>query len=695
MNAPKPRPKYRSDIDGLRAIAVISVVAYHAFPNWVKGGFIGVDVFFVISGYLISTIIYENLESGTFSFAEFYGRRIRRIFPALILVLIACLALGWFALLADEYKQLGKHAAGGSAFISNFVLWNESGYFDNAADTKPLIHLWSLAVEEQFFIVWPLLLWFGYKRKINFLSIAIVVGLISFYLNIKYVKIDDVADFYSPQTRFWELMAGSILAWVTLYKPSISAMTAAGLVKGFSETKDRAERSNYGAIVANSISVFSIFLLFYGFWRIDKEIGFPGKWAIIPVLGAVLVVFAGSEAWVNRKILSNRVAVWFGLISFPLYLWHWPLLSFARIIKSEVPSRNIRIASVALSIVLAWMTYRFVERPIRWGNYGKAKIIMLIFLMAIVGGFSFCSFREKVVSSGAAKYLKFSRQLDGNIRSGSPEQYKLCADAFPERGFMSSQKERPENFCLLQRKGTPDVILIGDSLNDSLFPGLTKYKDYNVLVLASGAAVPFFNVRTAKVDDPYRLNNWKLTNHALNYAINNRNIRVVVLGTLSARRIVPPESDFRITDILNTENKNAYDIFTTALTATVKRLLDAGKKVIYVLPNPILSYDPRSCLENARPLRLPGKVPKGCSQPARWYFEEQFGNEYKSWVMTVLNKFPQVKVFDAALQFCDSEYCYGSKDGDILYRDKSHLSVSGSNLVAADLHKEIINFLNQ
>ena len=168
---PKPlhllHPKYRRDIDGLRAVAVLAVVAFHAFPNWVKGGFIGVDVFFVISGYLISTIIFESLDKGTFSFSEFYARRIKRIFPALIIVLVACFTFGWFALFPHEYKQLGEHIAAGAGFLSNIVLWKDAGYFDNAADTKPLLHLWSLGIEEQFYIVWPFLLWISWKRKFN------------------------------------------------------------------------------------------------------------------------------------------------------------------------------------------------------------------------------------------------------------------------------------------------------------------------------------------------------------------------------------------------------------------------------------------------------------------------------------------------------------------------------------------------
>ena len=178
-------PRYRADIDGLRAIAVLSVVGFHAFPSWVKGGFIGVDIFFVISGFLISSIILRNLESNSFSFVEFYSRRMRRIFPALLVVLIVSYAVGWFVLLDGEYKQLGKHIASGAGFISNFVFWNESGYFDNVAATKPLLHLWSLSIEEQFYIAWPLLLWVAWKQKLNLLTTTLLVTLMTFLWGVR------------------------------------------------------------------------------------------------------------------------------------------------------------------------------------------------------------------------------------------------------------------------------------------------------------------------------------------------------------------------------------------------------------------------------------------------------------------------------------------------------------------------------
>ena len=179
--SPTYKSPYRSEIDGLRAFAVLSVVAFHAFPSWLKGGFIGVDVFFVISGFLITSHIFESLERGQFRFSDFFGRRVRRIFPSLIVVMAFSLTFGRVALLADEFNQLGKHVASGAAFITNFVLVDESGYFDNAAETKPMLHLWSLAVEEQFYIVWPLVLWICFKCKLNLLTITVGALLESSY----------------------------------------------------------------------------------------------------------------------------------------------------------------------------------------------------------------------------------------------------------------------------------------------------------------------------------------------------------------------------------------------------------------------------------------------------------------------------------------------------------------------------------
>jgi len=333
--------KYRADIDGLRAIAILSVVGFHAFPKFIQGGFIGVDIFFVISGYLISSIIFSNLENDSFSYTEFYARRIKRIFPALILVLLSCFAFGWYILLSNEFSQFGKHMAAGTSFVSNFVLWNEAGYFDNFSDTKPLLHLWSLAIEEQFYIIWPPLLGLIWKRKLNFLTLTLFIAALSFAFNIFSSATNPTADFYSPLSRFWELMIGGTLAYLTIHKP-----------------QHLPQKPNWQA------NIGFIFLT-VGILQINRESVFPGWWALLPALGAFFIISAGPNAWFNRHVLSNKILVWIGLISYPLYLWHWPLLSFARIIENEEPSREIRTALVAASFLLAWLTYTLIEKKIR------------------------------------------------------------------------------------------------------------------------------------------------------------------------------------------------------------------------------------------------------------------------------------------------------------------------------------------
>lgn len=209
---------YRRDIDGLRGLAVALVLAFHAFPSLVHGGFIGVDIFFVISGYLISSILLEELAHDSFTFSSFWGRRIRRIFPALILVLIANLGFGFFALFPFEFKQLGLNALAGASFASNFVSITQASYFDTAADTKPLLHLWSLAIEEQFYIFWPVLLWLSFKVRLNLLVVILFVLGTSFLLNLHEINVSRIVDFYSPQTRVWELLAGALVARFSVNK---------------------------------------------------------------------------------------------------------------------------------------------------------------------------------------------------------------------------------------------------------------------------------------------------------------------------------------------------------------------------------------------------------------------------------------------------------------------------------------------
>lgn len=671
-------PKYRPDIDGLRAVAVLAVVAFHAFPNLMKGGFIGVDVFFVISGYLISTIIFENLDRGTFSFSEFYARRIKRIFPALLLVLVACFAFGWLALLADEYKQLGKHIAAGAGFASNLILWNEAGYFDNSAQTKPLLHLWSLGIEEQFYIIWPLLLWFSWKQKFNLLTITIVVAIVSFVLNIKGVKQDIVATFYSLQTRFWELLSGSLLAYFALYKRVAFASIKNKLDGWLASIVFSEKQEPDGQTLSNVLSFIGLFLLAYGFLRINKELSFPGKWALVPVLGAVLIIAAGSQAWVNRTILSNKIAVWFGLISFPLYLWHWPLLSFARIVESEAPGRNIRIAAVLLSVVLAWFTYKFVEHPIRFGKFGKVKITVLVLLTAIIGYFGYNVYARDGLPFRAfhQKFISYTDSIK------VPDRAEECF------GIPHAYKKSGNWFCDLGEKDSPvKYFAYGDSHALSLLPALDKFAiDDRLKILFTGASgcPSVLGVQAMRGESSIEMHNCRELNERIFNYVKSSGIKSVILanrwtyytGSFSRPSEFSPiarDAALPVDKISSTKD------LVWAIKNTVLRYAEIGVSVIFIEDNPQQKFWPNDVIRKGRGveneyLRLSVS------------FDEHRKNQ--KFVNEVLRS-TGAKVVSLDDILCSQDICPLVANSKFLYSDDDHLSVYGSLLVSQALSERI------
>lgn len=667
-------PKYRPDIDGLRAVAVLAVVAFHAFPSWVGGGFIGVDVFFVISGYLISTIIFENLNRGTFSFVEFYARRIKRIFPALILVLIACFAFGWFTLLADEYKQLGKHIAAGAGFISNFILLNESGYFDNSAETKPLLHLWSLGIEEQFYIVWPLFLWFAWKGKFNLLTVTIVVTITTFVLNIKGIKQDMVATFYSPQTRFWELLSGSLLAWVTLYKKNTLSNIKHKIDFWLSRIIYREKQEADGKTLANVFSFVGLFLLLYGFWQINKELSFPGKWALVPVLGTILIITAGSKAWVNHTILSNKVAVWFGLISFPLYLWHWPLLSFARIVGSEVPSRNLRIAAVVLSIVLAWLTYKLVEHPLRFGKYSKVKVTVLLVLMTIVGFAGYNAFSRDGLSfrSFNKNFISYSESIK------IPNRAKECFE------IPYAYKKNGDWFCNLGRVDFPvKYFSYGDSHALSLIPALEEFAIENKLRIqftGTSGCPSVLGIQSIRGESGFEMYNCKELNERIFNHVKSSGIKSVILAnrwTYYTGSLSRPAEFNAITRNLSSpidKTSSTKDLL-WAIQNTVSRYSSIGVKVVFIEDIPQQIYEPKDVLRKGRGIETEYlKLSVTADEHKK---NQKLVNE------TIRNT--GAKVINLDDRLCTESICPLVANSKFLYSDDDHLSVAGSLFVSQPL----------
>lgn len=430
--------RYHPHIDGLRAIAVLLVVGFHAFPQWVRGGFIGVDVFFVISGFLITSILIDELKSGGFSFGRFYARRVRRIFPALIVVLTACFVLGWWLLLPDELTSLGSNIAGGAGFVSNFVLFHESGYFDADAAHKPLLHLWSLGIEEQFYVVWPLVLLIAFRLKsgsIGWLIATILAA--SFLVNVVMIAADPVGTFYWPFTRAWELMAGGILAWwaaIGIQAPARSAVMG----------------PDVRALAGLALIILAVTLL-------GKNSAFPGWWALLPTTGAVLLISA-DKAWINRNIIGAPAFVFIGLISYPLYLWHWPLLSFRAIVDPDGDPVLTRVAIVVISFVLAWLTYVLVEKPIRFGKPSRVGIASMA--MAIIG----------CLGLVAVYYNGFANRMPAAIRMLAPVGIDQTAWRAGKCFLATADKQfAPE--CLGDGR-RPLLLLWGDSYAASLYPGL-------------------------------------------------------------------------------------------------------------------------------------------------------------------------------------------------------------------------------
>jgi peptidoglycan/LPS O-acetylase OafA/YrhL len=361
---------YRPDIDGLRGVAVGLVVAYHAFPKFRTGGFVGVDVFFVISGYLITQLILTGLQAGTFSPGEFYRRRVRRIIPALLVVMTACGIFGWLVLLPTELEWLGKSISYSAAFLANMFFARTGGYFDKTAELNPLLHLWSLGVEEQFYLVWPVLLILAVRHGVT-MRVLVAVIATSLAISIWGAWYAPTQHFYYPASRAWELAAGGILAAWQLVAPR-------GPATDFSSSQSAAR---FGA---QALSLAGLALIVVGgvCWTVDNPI--PGVWSVIPTAGATMLIAAGPQAPVNRWFLGRPPLTFVGRISYPLYLWHWPLLSFTRVVLGHAPQPTLAAAEIALSFVAAYVTYRLVEAPIRFGELGRRAVPGLLAGLAVL-----------------------------------------------------------------------------------------------------------------------------------------------------------------------------------------------------------------------------------------------------------------------------------------------------------------------
>ncbi len=494
MNAgtyPHRHLKYRPDIDGLRALAILSVVLYHAFPTTMRGGFIGVDIFFVISGYLISSIIFKGLRAGDFSFTDFYQRRVNRIFPALMLVLVTCYVVGWFTLISTEFKMLGKHLAGSVGFVQNLVLCEEDGYFDTASDLKPLLHLWSLGVEEQFYILFPLAAWALWRWRIAALPIIVGTVLVSFCAGVHILTVSRSAAFYMPQYRFWEILVGSIAAYH-------------GIFHGISSS-----RIHNSAAARNVLSLSGGVLLIASVVVIDKDSVFPGFLALLPVSGSVLMIVAGPQAWLNKHVMANRMLVSIGLISYPLYLWHWVVITYMRIVGANELDFIGAMLAIFISLILAVLTYKFVELPFRKARIRVPKAALLLAFGVTVGAAGVWTFVQNGLpfrpGTDVDERTEYAQYFENSLpdwayatKQGLLEAYRIECDFFDVESYRAGKitmepRKAINTDCYIPKTGIK-VMIWGDSHAQQYNFGLRKVlpTSISILQVASSGCVANF-----------------------------------------------------------------------------------------------------------------------------------------------------------------------------------------------------------
>ena len=437
--------QYKKQIDGLRAIAVLSVLFFHADYSLFKGGYIGVDIFFVISGYLITSIILKDLSNNSFTIRDFYGRRIRRIVPVLFFVVFIVTFFSFLWLLPYDLRYFGKSLASIPFFSSNFIFYLEGGYFDQV-DIRPLGHTWSLGIEEQFYLLYPIFLLTIYKTNKKFLVFLIILMssfLVSYWWSIHYPR----AAYFLLPSRIWELFAGGLIA---VYGNK-SFLNNKFNIEGFSQT----------------MSFLGLLLIIYSIYHFDEKTIFPGLNAIIPVAGTSLIILYASNNTLVSKILSNKILVFGGLISYSIYLWHQPIFVFFKVFFDRNPDQLEKIFLIWLTVFLSYLTWKYIEKPFRNNNVIKRKIVVLVTLIPSVlfltVGFHIYS------TSGLSKLYNSNAMID-------LYNTKTITDTECHANDSKSAKEISSGkACKFGNKNLPpEFAIIGDSHASSLFNYLNE-----------------------------------------------------------------------------------------------------------------------------------------------------------------------------------------------------------------------------
>lgn len=626
--------KYRAEIDGLRAIAVVPVVFFHAGLDVFSGGFIGVDVFFVISGYLITSILLHDLEKEQFSLLKFYERRTRRILPALFFVVLCSIPFAWLWMMPAELEDFGLSLIGVATFTSNILFWQQSGYFAASAELKPMLHTWSLAVEEQYYILFPIFLAFVWSVRRNWiLASLIILGVASLALAQWATQNIPTANYYLVPMRFWEIAVGSICAvllWWNVVRPNL---------------------------VAAAVGVALVVVAMVQFTAATPT---PSVWTLIPVAGTAMIILFARDDNPIATFLGNRIFVSIGLVSYSAYLWHQPLIAFFRLRTAEDP-RGIALAALVLgTFVLAWFSWRYVERPFRATPESRLSQGQILKMGAGV----------LVALAGVGIFLASF--------NGHPSRLTPAGESFAEIALVNEDL-RPnaglhmdcdtKHFALPSNCRTsprPGTVLWGDSYAMQLAPALVASEtkiDFAQVTKSSCGPFPGISAHFGKARW------WQCTefnDKALDWIVKTDEIRMVIASSAFSQLLYPTYArDGSIFDPADLEDKLVRNILSTQ-----SYLKGRGKRMIFVAPPP----------QNGESLGLCFVRKRIFGQPFEECNFERDEITARNVAITRILKRIETSVpviwFDDFL--CDQVICKTSFDKISIYRDSGHLSVPGS-----------------
>ncbi|MCD8552853.1 acyltransferase family protein [Seleniivibrio sp.] len=649
--------QYRKDVDGLRAVAVLPVILYHAGISAFSGGYVGVDIFFVISGYLITGIISAEMSEGTFTVSNFYVRRIKRIFPALYFMMLVTIILSGFLLLPEHFRNFGKSVAATVFFSSNFFFWKQSGYFDAAAETKPLLHTWSLGVEEQFYIIFPLFLLWLYKKRHNIKLAVAAVFVCSLALSIFLTYRKPEMSFYLLPTRAWELMLGTMLSLGVFRRAESRALNDILSVAGI-------------AMIAFSVALF------------NAATPFPGYSALLPCTGAALLIYAGEKSIMGR-ILSFRPLVFIGLLSYALYLWHWTFIAF-RNYYSNITGDAFFMSNwfiIAVTFLFAVLSYYFVEHPIRRRKFPvpsklfKASAAVMLLFTAI----------------GTVIYktdgMPFRMPESVSVVTDAPGSTYRNTDCY----YRDPMKAKIDNLCRMgDKKGKPTFIVWGDSHALSLTDGMNKFAAENGTtgVFAGKSSCPPLRLVRILINDVPT--NCRQFNDIIykEVAADNDIKNVFLVGRWEVYSGKPTlgndaGSEMRLDDGITKDviENNNLKVFEEGLVRTVGSLERAGKNVYFVMDVPEVPYDVPSEMGKIEYFRRVFPALTSFVNSGLPYSHYQQRNENVFKVLEKVKQKTNVKVVNVQDVLCRNGECRLTEGGKSLYADDDHLSVFGSEYV--------------